>query len=198
MTVQFVLSAEMDFDEPHEILNNNGYRILRGLDVSESASDTLFNGGRFIVIAHGTDEGALTIHADNGGRDWLWVGMDNPPIDSRIYVYACHVGKLMVPFLSECEAFGHISPVPTLSSDETDDYVKMFLDRVYNLVSNEQFDRNKWQETLIQLVDSWLAEESIDDDLDDDDVEEFPANAKALFIIHMLRKSLNFGDPMWS
>ena len=193
MTTQFVLSAEESLDQSYEILVCAGYQVLRGDDVSDVASETLADGGVYIVISHGSKEGTIVMHRNIEAREWMGPSMQSPPTNSRIYLYACHVGKLMVPFLSECEAFGHIDAVPIIETHEENDYINRFIKHVFELVSSENYCRDTWQRILIEIVNEWWIEVNADVD----DGSECPVSMEAFNNIHVLRRSLNFGKPMW-
>lgn len=185
MSVVFVVSGEEDIRDTANLLRSQGYSVVHDEEVEECAQVAL-SGGRYLVVAHGSQDGSITIARSSGETTkWLWVNMPDPPSGGRVYLYACHAGEKLVPALDACEAFGHVDLVP-MASDDAEHCVSQFLAQAASLVASEGFDRTTWQRTLCAFLDVALQ-----------DAYDNEGAMNDFYVVHLLRKSLRFGEPMW-
>lgn len=184
MRVVFVVSGDEEIRETAIMLRGQGNDVIYDDEVKTLAARTLLDGS-YLVVAHGSEDGTVTIARSTRGRSrWLWVGMPDPPSKCRVYLYSCHAGRRLVPALDECEAFGHVHSVPVARSDN-EDCVSRFLAKAAELVADEPYDRVAWQESLCAFLDEELQRADAEGPI-------------GVFIaIHVLRRSLNFGKTMW-
>src|SRR5262245_26124875 len=128
--VVYLISAAEDIAPAAQALSGQGRRITS--TVQSDARITLKSRGRFIVIAHGSPNGTVKWHSASGATDWLWVGM--PPLRRkvRLYLYCCHVGRLLPAHLANCEVFGHMDVVP-IPQNADDKLILDFIKKIHKL-----------------------------------------------------------------
>lgn len=114
---------------------------------------------------------------------WLCVGMENPPVGSRVYLYSCNAGQKLLSFLLEyCECFGHLTEVP-MPTAGTRAVVLRYLDEVDRLV-RDRSNVDTWREALGAYVNRALVEEAEKDD----------GNFMDSVALQLPRRSLGFVD----
>ncbi len=143
------------------VLRKSGRYVRHDNDVDELAARILRGRNRFVVVAHGSDDG--TIHwfkSDRGTSDrWLWVGMKKPPKNARVHLYACSAGTKLVPSLKQCESFGHSDSVP-MPVGRQRHVVLGFLDRADRALRRSTYDVDAWRKELGDYVNQALDVES--------------------------------------
>lgn len=184
-SVLYLVSGAEDIQPSHSNLQRKGRRVKFDCAVSDNAADVLRDGRRYVVVAHGNADGTVKWFNSSRGSalPWLWVNMAGPPKGSRIYLYACRVGRLLPRFLKHCEAFGHSHDVP-MPLGAMRDVVLRFLDKVHELMSTKTFDSEGWRTLLAKHVNDELVEE----------VNRPSGNMMTVPALSMLRRSLGYKD----
>ena len=176
MTV-YLVSGDADIEPAGSNLKNNGRTVRLGMDVDLSAVNTLEVGGKFVVVAHGSENGTIYWRRENAdaSREWVWVGMNPAPHGSRIYFYCCKAGPEITHFLRDCDCFGHCDVVPM----PVDSEVLEYLDEVDKLMEGEDFNAAEWRLALSEFVNANFSREL-----------DAPTSVRAPCIWLMLSKSL--------
>jgi len=157
--ITYLVSGAIDILPAHELLAQAGRAVRHGVEVGGSASDELIPGSRYVVIAHGDEEGSVYWARGAGaGERWLWVGMEPAPIGARVYLYCCSAGPRLAEYLRDCECFGHSSAVP-MPVDEWADVVIVFLDKVDRLMAEINFDEAIWRDELAMFIGEKMSDE---------------------------------------
>jgi hypothetical protein len=132
----FIVCAQPESRYAAQELRARGWAVLTGRRVSSRAHKVLGAGSRRIVLGHGSDEELwLACGSHASSIRWLWVGMKAPPHRVRLYLYSCHCGRRLAPWLRNCFVFGHYRPVP-IPSRETHTVVLPFLEKVFVLIDS--------------------------------------------------------------
>jgi hypothetical protein len=176
----YLVSGAPDIAPSHKNLRRRGKVVRYDTEINGNACVAMRHGRRYIVIAHGTQEGVVQLFRTdwNESRRWLYAGMPHPPKGASIYLYACHSGTALPRALRHCVVAGHFEVVPT-PVDEARDVVLAFLSKVEALVASGA-TAAECRLALEKYVDKQLA-----DAADNANIIRFP-------ILHMLRKSLDY------
>jgi hypothetical protein len=177
------VSGDENIRPSDDVLRRSGRRVRFDNEVRDVAADELRAGGRFVVVAHGRSDGTVLWFCSKRGNAsrWLWVGMPNPPQNTRIYLYACLAGIRLPRFLRRCEAFGHSDeiPMPTGGAQEV---VLRYFDEVDRLMRHNEAITD-WRVVLGLYVNEAYAEEV-----------ERPTGLLSAAALLMLRRSLGYFD----
>ena len=150
----YLVSADANIKPSDEVLRRTGRRVRYGAEVDKEAAIAMKPGGRFVVVAHGRDDGTvmwLGGDDDRPGR-WLWIGMRKPPKESEVYLYSCRAGKKLPRHLKHCKCLGHVDVVPSPLGGRKD-VVIGFLDEV-DRVMRISTSPVEWHQGLVAYVDS--------------------------------------------
>jgi hypothetical protein len=185
LPLTYLVSGDENIRPSQTNLRQSGRRVRYDHQVSDDAAVALRALGRFVVVAHGRSDGTVMWFNSTRGTAarWLWVGMDKPPVRSRVYLYSCNAGEKLSSFLERCECFGHSAEVP-MPTAGTRAVVLRYLDEVDRLVQAPGSDVSTWRATLGAYINRALVEEAEKSDGDF-------MNSVAL---QLLRRSLGYVD----
>lgn len=181
--ITYLVSGDADIEPTSTNLRESGRTVRQGDEVERLAPDALGAGGRFVVVAHGNEQGTVywVRRVEDERQEWVWVGMDPAPHGSRVYFYCCKAGPEISRFLRECDCLGHCDIVPMPVGDDVR-LVLSFLDQVDRLMTEEHFDAGRWRAELSKFVNV-----NFDRELDN------PTSDRAPCLWLMLSKSLRAG-----
>ena len=158
--ITYLVSGDADIEPATMNLRQSQRLVRHGLEVPAVAVEALGVGERFVVVAHGSDDG--TVFWSGGVAEererWLWVGMEPAPVRSRVYLYCCKAGPRISKYLNACECIGHRDVVPT-PVDDSAEVVLRFLDEVDVLMLEDEFDPISWRRRLSGFVNAQLDRE---------------------------------------
>lgn len=180
----YLVSGDENIRPSDRNLRQAGRVVRTDNEVDEHARSELALAPCFVVVAHGREDGTILWFSSNRGTSvpWLWVGMPEPPTDTRLYLYSCRAGNVLPPSLTRCECAGHVTDVP-MPTGGMQEEVLSFLDQVDNLVGNPDSNAVKWHSRLSAYVNRRLVEEA--------ETQGPWVNSVAL---QMLRRSLGYAD----
>jgi hypothetical protein len=181
----YLVSGDENIRPSHRNLRQSGRRVRYDTQVSDDAAVELRARGRFVVVAHGRQDGTVMWFSSTRGTAarWLWVGMEKPPVQSRVYLYSCNAGEKLSTFLEHCESFGHSGEVP-MPTAGTRRMVLRYLDEVDRLMRDRRSDVATWRTTLGAYINRALVGEA----------EKKNGSFMNSVALQLLRRSLGFVD----
>ena len=157
----YLVSGDTNIRPADVNLRRSGRKVRYDTKVDIQASRALTPGRPYVVVAHGTRTGIVTLYRSDIGRsrDWLWAGMSTPPRGVRFYLYACYGGLTLPARLKGCECAGHVGevPMPTLASKRE---VLRFLGQVDRYMTAATWDSKGVRRALARHVNDRLAAEA--------------------------------------
>jgi hypothetical protein len=185
LPLTYLVSGDENIRPSHTNLRQSGRRVRFDTQVNDKAAIELKARGRFVVVAHGRSDGTVMWFSSSRGTPsrWLWVGMADPPVGSRLYLYSCNAGAKLPSSLTKCECFGHSGDVP-MPTGGTRAIVLRYLDEVDRLVQDHQSDIRTWRATLGIFINEALVEEA----------EKADSNFMNSVALQFLRRSLGYVD----
>lgn len=153
MPVTYLVTGASDVVPTHENLRRSGRRVKYGSEVTRTAPEELRLGMKYVVVAHGDQDGVIYWSNDGAGDEipWLWPGMNPAPGRARVYLYCCNAGPELTRALKSCDCFGHSSKIPA-PVNEARAVVLEYLNEVDRLMEGEEFNVGSWRDQLIKFV----------------------------------------------
>ena len=183
--VTYLVSGDPTIQPSHEVLARTGRDVRYDVQVDDSARRELKGGRSFVVVAHGNMNGTVSWFNSTRGSaaPWLWVGMPKQPRGTFLYLYACKAGRLLIPFLTRCDAFGHVDSVP-MPLEAAKGAVLAFLNRVDELIADPRFTPDDWAKELARYIDNAFIAET----------ERPAARWERVAVMLMLQRSMKYDD----
>lgn len=155
----YLVSGDDNIKPSHKVLRKTGRRVQYDNEVG-AAAQSMRARRRYVVVAHGRRDGTVMWYRSEEAKAlrWLWVAMESPPREARIYLYACEAGRRLPRSLKHCECFGHVGVVP-MPVGASQMVVLRFLTWVDELMQKGEFSVDGWRKSLkSRVAKAWAAE----------------------------------------